>query len=165
MLRIPLMSCVLLILLTACASPGRPSLVGQLPEEEPDSIRFFHGSWIWPDSIYAFHLTSGTLYVADRSDDPPRDYRVDAETCPGLAAAYGGMQTALASTARIAAGEIAVAKPSEIILDGPSYRIELWSRSAASTIEIRGGSNSQLVTPWVDAALAVRTLGEQCHGA
>ena len=157
---------VILALLVAagCATSrdfGR-SLEPLLPEEEPDGIRFFHGSWIWPDSIYAFQLTPDRLYVVDRSVDDGVTAGFSVVECPDIEIVYAGLKAAVLTTAEVATGARAVPRPDEIVLDGPDYRLEYWSRDANTRVMLQGGGNAQLVTPWVDAAHAVRSVGEEC---
>lgn len=160
---------VMLILLTGlvsvgCTSTGstRPSLEPLLPDTEVDSIRFFHGSWVWPDSIYAFQISESTLYVADHPGSRPEARRFSVDDCPMITGGFADLKSAIFETVRIASGETAVEKPSEIVVDGPDYRVEYWSGPASTTIILRGDSNSQLVSPWVDAALRVRAIEERC---
>ncbi len=138
------------------------SLEPLLPDEEPDGFRFFHGSWIWPDSIYAFQLTAVSLYVIDRSDDDGITAEFSVSECPDIETVYAGLKAAVLTTAEVATGARKVPEPDVIVLDGPSYRLEYWSRDASTTVVLQGGDNAQLVTPWVDAAYAVRSVGEDC---
>ncbi len=108
------------------------SLEPLLPEEEPDGFRFFHGSWIWPDSIYAFQLTPDSLYVVDRSDDDGITAELSVTACPDIETAYAGLKAAVLTTAEVATGARTVAEPDEIVLDAPDYRLEYWSRDAST---------------------------------
>lgn len=157
---------VLLISFAAagCTSTGstRHSLEPLLPETEPDNVRFFHGSWIRPDSIYAFHLTESGIYVADPLIGESEAQVITADDCPMLKQAYKELVVAITESVKIASGEIAIDEPDEIILDGPDYRVEFWSRISSTTVVLQGGSNAQLVTPWVDSAYQVRAIADEC---
>lgn len=154
----------LLLIVTACASDqlARKSLAPYLPESEPDSFRFFHGSWYAPDSIYAFQLSDELLFVAMATDAGVETKSITFVECAQLAVRYAELKSALLYTAEVASGAAKVPKPEEIIMDGPDYRIEYWSRDASTTLMLEGGGNAQLAVPWVDAAIAVRSVGEIC---
>ncbi len=147
-----------------CVSTGsiRQSLEPLLPESEPDSVRFFHGSWIWPDSIYAFHLTEAGIYVADPVTSESEAQVIATDDCPMLEQAYKELVASIAKSASIALGEITIDPPDEIVVDGPDYRIEFWSRQAIMTVVLPGGSNAQLTTPWIDSAYRVRAIADDC---
>lgn len=155
---------VLTCILLGCAnsSPDRASLEPNLPEPEPDGVRFYHGSWFAPDSIYAFQITDEYIAVADSSADAVKNMEISSSDCLELIDAYHDLLAAIFQTSDIASGEIQVPEPDEIVMDGPDYRVELWSRSASTTLVLKGGGNSQLVSPWVDAALKVRRVAEAC---
>lgn len=153
-----------LILIGGCvsASSRMQSLAPILPEWEPESFRYFHGSWIRPDSIYAFQLSERTLHVVDASNGDPVLHQFSLDDCPQIPLGFRQLKAALLQTARIASGEIAVDEPSEIVMDGPDYRIEFWSRDASTALTLEGNGNSQLASPWVDAAHGVRAIGDEC---
>ena len=157
-------SLLALSLFVGCAMShsGKSSLEPLLPETMPESIRYFHGSWIWPDSIYALQITDSELSIADASKGPPVVHSLSVDDCPQITQGFAVLKEALARSAQIVIGDIAVDPPDEIVMDGPDYRIEYWSRTASTTIILEGGGNAQLVTPWIDAALVVRAIGENC---
>ncbi len=159
-----LLSILALLVAAGCATSNDfgKSLQPLLPDEEPDGFRFFHGSWIWPDSIYAFQLTPDSLYVVDRSVDEGITAGFSVAECPEIEVVYAGLTAAVLTTAEVATGARTVAEPDVIVLDGPDYRLEYWSRDASTWVVLKGGGNAQLVTPWVDAAYAVRSVGEEC---
>lgn len=84
------------------------------------------------------------------------------EDCPEIAQGHVDLKAALLHTARVASGDIEIAEPDEIVMDGPNYRIEYWSRVASTTLILKGGGNAQLVTPWVDASENVRAIEDKC---
>ena len=147
-----------------CAStgPSRPSLEPLLPETEPENVRFFHGSWIWPDSIYAFHLTQSGIYVADPAISELEARAVAANDCPKLGQAYRDVVVSIVESAKIAADESDVDGPDEVVLDGPNFRLEYWSGKASTTMVLTGDRNAQLVTPWIDSAYRVRAIADDC---
>ncbi len=154
----------LLLIVTACASNqlARESLAPYLPESQPDSFRFFHGSWFAPDSIYSFQLSDELLFVAKATDAGVETKSITFDECVQLADRYAELKSALLHTAAVASGAAKISRPEEIVMDGPDYRLEYWSRDASTTLMLDGGGNAQLVVPWVDAALAVRSIGEKC---
>ncbi len=147
-----------------CASSpsATDSLEPILPDTEPDSLRFFHGSWIWPDSIYAFQISESVLYVADPLISRSEAQELSVDDCPMIASVFADLKSSVFQTFRIASGEVAVKEADVIATDGPDYRVEYWSREASTVIILSGDSNSQFVTPWVDAAYRVRAIGESC---
>ncbi len=161
----PSVSILTAVLVTAGCTASLPldeSFAPLLPDFEPDSFRFFHGSWIAPDATYAFQLTSDSLYAVDDStgEEIVRSHTLAA--CPEIATLYAGLKSAVLRTAEIAAGAVAVEEPDTLILDGADYRIEYWSRDASTTLILKGDDNAQLVSPWLDAALAVRSVAAEC---
>lgn len=157
----------LLLIVTACATEqlAGESLAPYLPESQPDSFRFFHGSWYAPDSIYSFQLSDELLFVARATDAGVETKSITFDECVQLSDRYAELKSALLHTAAVASGAAKVSGPEEIVMDGPDYRLEYWSRDALTTLMLEGGGNAQLVVPWVDAALAVRSIGEECGGS
>lgn len=154
----------LLLIVAACASnqQTRESLAPHLPKSQPDSFRFFHGSWIAPDSIYSYQLSDDVLFVAKATDAGVETKSITFQECVELSDRYAELKSAVLRTATVASGAAKVSRPEEIVMDGPDYRLEYWSREASTTLILKGGGNAQLVVPWVDAALAVRKIGEEC---
>ena len=153
-----------LFLVGACS--GTPSTVdwtvALLPDTEPESFQFTHGAWHRQSSIYAFLITPTSLDVIDDSVDEPIEYHLSIEDCPEIADSYRNLFEAFFRSTSIAAARAEPGENREIVLDGPDYRLAYWSRIASTVIVLDGDSNSQLATPWVDAAYEVRALGDKC---
>ena len=138
-------------------------MASRLPDLEPDSIRFLHGSWIHPDSIFAFQISATNLDVVDPGKANGVPVEMSLGSCPEIADGFDNLKAAMADSAKIASGELPAAETNEIVMDGPDYRLEYWSRAAATTLKLEGNSNSQLKSPWVDAAYRVRAIADHCR--
>ncbi len=157
----------ILVALTGCTSSSHrpPSLDAYLPEGPfVDEFRFFHGGGPWPRFIYAFHLSSYEITVARKGTPTPTVYTIKVGDCPPLSRGIEKLRDAVQSDHRIAAGLVPGKPLDEVILDGPVYELEFYSREMFGSVSFEAGSNSQRVVAWIDAALEIRSIEENCRG-
>ncbi len=157
---------LILVALAGCAAvtPGPPALDAYLPDEPiVDDFRFFHGGGPWPRFIYAFHLTESKINVARQGRPDPEVYTLEFDDCPELQNGLSNLKRAVEKDLRVAAGVDEPATTDVIVVDGPTYELEFYSREISGEVAFKGGDNAQLVSGWIDAALEVRGIAESCR--